>query len=389
MAAVIAPALLLGACAPAPLVRPLPGSPTDPQTSAASSTVPTPSEEPQACLAEAGRLTPEQQAGQLLMVGVPLSGLDEPTRQALMMSHTGAVVLLGKGRQARTDVAALSAQVRALGEADLPILVAADQEGGQIQRLQGEGFTPIPTAEGQAAMNPEALRVQAEAWGDELRKAGVSFNLAPVADVVAEDRESSNAPIGKLQRHYGSTPESVAESVVPFIRGMHAADIATSLKHFPGLGAVTTNTDFADATDTTTTIDDPSWKPFIDGIEAGASSVMISSATFSRIDPDHQAVFSRKVITDVLRGDLGFDKVVIADDLGSAESVSGIPPGERAVEFLRAGGDLVINADPTLAQEMHSAIVEAMQDQPFADGVQRSVARVLALKQSVGDVDCD
>ena len=116
---------------------------------------------------------------------------------------------------------------------------------------------------------------------------------------------------------------------------------------------------------------------------------MISSATFQRIDPDHQAVFSKHIITDILRNQLGFDKVVIADDLGAAGAVADIPAGQRAVRFLEAGGDLILTADASLAPEMAEAVLEEMHtNSEFADSVAKSAARVLALKESVGELEC-
>lgn len=385
-------ALSLTACAPAPLVRTTAGASSEPASAPASTAATfeatTQAAPVQACLAEAQALTPEEQAGQLLMVGVATTGLDQATTDAIRLSKAGSVVLLGDSSVPRTDITGLTAAIGALGSAELPILVSVDQEGGQVQRLQGTGFTRIPSAVDQGQMNPAALRSQVETWADELRRSGVRFNLAPVADVVDGDDPSANAPIGKLQRHYGADPATAAGTVASFVEGMEAKGVATSLKHFPGLGRVTANTDFAEATDDVTVMDDAAWQPFVDGIAAGASTVMISSATFTQLDPDHQAVFSQKVITDILRDHLGFDGVVIADDLGAAGAVKDTPPGERAVLFLAAGGDLVINADPALATEMSLAIVQAMEDPVFAEQVTESVARVLALKEHVGTIDC-
>lgn len=387
--------LTLCACAPAPIVyppAPNTGS-TAPSASASGSTnaqqqsaMPEPS---RACLADAEALSAEERVGQLLMVGVPTSNLDAETADILRSTKAGSVVLLGSSKVNRSDAAALAARVGALGNADIPMLVAADQEGGQVQRLQGQGFTRIPDAVAQGQMNETAFHAQTETWAAELARAGVQFNLAPVADVVPDDLAASNAPVGQLKRQYGSDPEKVADRVATFVQSMEKADVATSLKHFPGLGRVKQNTDSGEATDQTTVVDDPSWQPFIDGIKAGASSVMISSATFEKIDPDHKAVFSSKIITDILRGSLGFDGVVISDDLGAAGAVADVPAGERAVRFLDAGGDLIINADASIAQDMAKAIIAKMDDNPeFAESITQSAARVLALKESIGTMEC-
>lgn len=392
---VLAAVLALGACAPAPIVYPPApnmGSTSPSASASGSADAPQQSatpEPPRECLADAEALSAEEQVGQLLMVGVPTSNLDTKTADILRSTKAGSVVLLGSSKVNRSDAAALAARVGALSTADIPMLVAADQEGGQVQRLQGQGFTRIPDAVAQGQMNETAFHAQTEKWAAELARAGVRFNLAPVADVVPDDLAPSNAPVGQLKRQYGSDPEKVADSIVTFVQSMEKADVATSLKHFPGLGRVKQNTDSDEATDQTTVVDDPSWKPFIDGIKAGASSVMISSATFEKIDPDHKAVFSSKIITDILRGSLGFDGVVISDDLGAAGAVADVPAGERAVRFLDAGGDLIINADSSIAQDMAKAVLAKMDDDPqFAESVAESAARVLALKESIGTMEC-
>ena len=130
-------------------------------------------------------------------------------------------------------------------------------------------------------------------------------------------------------------------------------------------------------------------EPFRAAIEAGVDSVMVSSAVFSQIDPDNEGVFSSAVITDLLRGDLGFDGVVIADDLGAAAAVKTVEPADRAVRFIQAGGDIVINANPRIMQAMTSATLEAAEaDEEFAAQLTDSATRVLRLKSAVGLVNC-
>jgi glycoside hydrolase family 3 domain protein len=272
----------------------------------------------------------------------------------------------------------------------MPLLIAVDQEGGQVQRLKGQGFSNIPPAIKQGALAEGQLRTQAQTWGKELADIGIHYDLAPVADVVPKDKQGSNAPIGKLNRNFGNDVAGVGSSVVEFTQGMQDAGVATSLKHFPGLGEVTVNTDHGVAKDTDITVDDESLETFRKGIEAGADSVMISSAIFTRIDPDQEGVFSKKIVTDMLRGDLGFQGVAISDDLGAAVAVGEVKPGDRAVRFFAAGGDLLINADPKLMDEMLEATVAwAAKDPGNADRLAESAGRVLALKESAGILTCD
>ena len=173
-------------------------------------------------------------------------------------------------------------------------MVAADQEGGQVQRLRGQGFDRIPSAQRQAQTSPAELKSDAARWGRQLRRAGIDANLAPVADVVPKDREGVNEPIGVLRRGYGSNPAAVAAHVPAFVEGMDAAGVATSVKHFPGLGRVRGNTDLTrrGGRRAPPPGDDPDLKPFAAGVDAGTDMVMMSSAYYSEIDPSRRAAFS-------------------------------------------------------------------------------------------------
>lgn len=384
---------LAAGCAPAAM------APQPPQAPPASSSAATPaSAEPAetpvepagpACLAEAEALPLETRVGQLFMMGVDTAGLTETARQAIASGRIGSVVLLGNSTAGSMEIRQLTAQLGSLGTADLPLLVAVDQEGGNVQRLKGDGFSTMPSARVQGEDSVEELLASATTWAEELAAAGVVYNLAPVGDVVPVAKRMTNAPIGRLQRDFGSDPDAVAEHVVAFIEGMQSQGLATSVKHFPGLGEVTTNTDFGAADDEVTTRASANLEPFRAAIAAGVDSVMVSSAVFTQIDPDQPGVFSGVVIEDLLRGEFGFDGVVIADDLGAAKAVGDVAPGDRAVRFFSAGGDLAINADPALMFDMVAdTVAEAEADPAFEERVTASAARVLRLKAATGLLEC-
>ena len=136
-------------------------------------------------------------------------------------------------------------------------------------------------------------------------------------------------------------------SIAAVIRGLTKAKVASSAKHFPGLGSVKVNTDFGVAVDTTTDANSDSIASFRAAMKAGVSSVMVSSAKYQKLDPGVPAMFSKKITTDLLRTKLGFDGVIISDDLGNAKAVASVPAAQRGTTFLVAGGDLVINGIST------------------------------------------
>ncbi len=208
-------------------------------------------------------------------------------------------------------------------------------------------------------------------------------------DVVPPGTDAQNQPIGALQREYGHDPATVGSHGVAFLAGMHQSGIAVSLKHFPGLGRVTGNTDFTTATDTTTTANDPYLQSFKQGIAANADFVMVALARYTRIDPNHLAAFSPLVMTQMLRGTMGFNGVIISDDLGDTAAVAGIPPGTRAIDFLSAGGDMIISKTSAPAHAMVLAIrSRAAADPSFRQRVDDAALRILRAKQAWGLLAC-
>lgn len=325
------------------------------------------------------------------MVGVPTSGLTATTAATLSSTRTGSVILLGNTTAGRAGVRSLVGDVRDATRrpAGVRTLLAADQEGGLVQRLKGPGFADMPSARTQGTWSSSRLRSSAKLWGQQLRAAGIDANLAPVADVVPASMLSVNQPIGVLRRGFSSDPAVVASHSAAFVAGMDAAGVATSVKHFPGLGAVRGNTDLVTrVVDSTTTRHDKDLAGFRSAVEAGVDMVMVSSAYYSKIDPGRRAAYSPTVVTGMIRGDLRFGGVVISDDL-AARGTQDLAPGTRALRFLRAGGDLVIVGDPGQVRAMADAVRTAAADDPTTRRVVTEAARrVLAMKAGRGLADC-
>ncbi|NOW02208.1 glycoside hydrolase family 3 protein [Isoptericola chiayiensis] len=327
----------------------------------------------------------ERKVGQLIMVGSPVAegGVHDATRTAVVDHHVGNVFLHGRSEAGLDATRELVAQYTALADGDdPPMLVATDQEGGNVQVLRGPGFSDIPAATEQATWPRDRLERRAGRWGGELADAGINLNLAPVMDLVPADNQSANAPIGYYSRNYGNTAASVVDSATAFSAGMQAAGVEPVIKHFPGLGRVSENTDTsADVVDDTVGPGSKDVEVFAAGIDAGARFVMLSNAVYTRIDPDRPATFSPAVV-DLLRDDLGFDGVIVTDDVSAASAVQDRTPAERAVDAVAAGVDLVLaSADPSVVPAMTDAVVERARDDPdFAAQVDAAVERVLAAK---------
>ena len=334
----------------------------------------------------------EEKVGQLMMVGVDAQAPKQSSNEAVDTHHVGNIFIAGRttaGSQATQKViSSFTSKVDPGTTHATPMLVATDQEGGEVQVLAGSGFSDIPSALDQSAQPRDQLVASARTWGKELADVGVNMNLAPVADLVDIARPASNEPIGRWGREYGHDAATVSSQAGAFAEGMQASKVIPTYKHFPGLGRVKDNTDTsAGVVDSTTTRSADTAVSVIFGaaIAAGAPVIMVSSATYSLIDPSAPAVFSSTIVTDMLRREMGFSGVVITDDVSAAVQVQDVSAGDRAVRAIRAGCDLVLaSADPTVAADMVKALIATARSDPaFAARVDESATRVLNLKKSL------
>jgi beta-N-acetylhexosaminidase len=335
----------------------------------------------EAALADLDR---REQVAQLIVVGVALTDLS-PAGE-FVPQGVGGVFLQGRSSIPADELAAETARWAESAPGPRP-WVGVDQEGGAVQTLSGPGFADLPSAARQGRMPAEELVALADDMGASLSSAGITLNLAPVVDVVPEGTEDANAPIGAWDRQYGSTANDVVRAAGTIADGLAAHGVTPTLKHFPGLGRVAENPDKSrDADDDVTTRDDDQVAAF--GTLAGSDAepfVMMSSATYTQIDPSTPAVFSPVVVTDLLRQQLGFDGVVISDDIGAAQAVQDVPVEERAVRYLEAGGTLMLTMDADLVAEMIDAIVARAESDPeFAATVDAAVRTALIAKADAG-----
>ena len=394
--------LVAGCAGPVGTIMGSTGSPTAGVTANPTLAVTPPTSTPQAsataqrsCAQQVlSRMSTAQRIGQLFLLGLADDRLGSSEIRAIRDGHVGSVWFTATtsiGVIGIREVAdAVQAQVSAAATADVGFFVAANQEGGRIQALRGPGFSTIPSALDQGGVSPGTLTTDAKGWGEELLAAGVNLDFAPVSDVVPPGADATNQPIGVLQREYGHDPLTAGSHAAAFVTGMAGAGVATTAKHFPGLGRVVGNTDFsAGVVDDVTTRDDPFIASFRAAIGAGVPFVMVALATYLRIDPAALAAFSPLVIGGLLRGDLGFRGVVLSDDLGATTAVAAMAPGERALDFLLAGGDLIVSktAEATIAM-VAAVTARVVADPEFAARVDDAALHILEAKESAGLLPC-
>ncbi|MHA7305424.1 glycoside hydrolase family 3 N-terminal domain-containing protein [Arthrobacter sp. TMN-49] len=336
-------------------------------------------------------MTLEQKVGQVLMVSSPVTGADADSRHAVDTLYVGNLFMKGRSTAGQAGIAAqvadIAGSISGSRTAGVRPFVATDQEGGLVQIMQGAGFDVMPQAIEQGQLPVARLRSDATTWGQQLAAVGVNVNLAPVLDTVPSAAFApQNAPIGAFGRQFGYTPAAVSSHGVAFAQGMAAAGVEATIKHFPGMGRVTLNTDVsAGVRDDVTVRNDPYIAPFRDAVNAGVPWLMVSNAYYPKIDSTNPAPFSRLIVTDMVRGDLGFKGIIVSDDICDAVQVSSVPVAERGVDFIAAGGTMALCTNQSLLPQMYAGMLTAAQADPaFAAKVDAAALLVLAEKADRG-----
>jgi len=332
------------------------GGPSPTAASAAPSADPTdppPTATPQPTPSAAADLDLRGKIGQMLLVG--FRGLtvkaaagtvadirDRGLGGVLLFDYDAPTNRYDRNIQSPTQLKRLVGGLR--DAATIPLLVAIDEEGGQVDRLKAKyGFPATVSAASLGARGDAAYtRKRAKAIGTTLAGLGIGLDLAPVVDV---DVNPTNPVIGALDRSFSADPAVVATQGRAFLDGLHDAGVAGALKHFPGHGSSTADTHLG-WVDVTSTWTSKELIPFRDIIaNGGTDAVLVAHVFDSKLDPVYPASLSDAVITGMLRGDLGFDGVVISDDLqmGAIRAEYGY---ETAVErAVLAGTDILTIAN--------------------------------------------
>ncbi|MEE6262260.1 glycoside hydrolase family 3 protein [Plantactinospora sonchi] len=257
----------------------------------------------------------------------------------------------------------------------VPMLVGIDQEFGVVTRIS-DGVTNLPSAMALGAAGEPPLTEKAwRAAGGELAALGVNVDFAPSADVLSEDRSTV---IGS--RSYGSDPKAAGAQVGAAVRGLQGAGVAATLKHFPGHGqtAADSHKGLPVVRQDQKKLRANALPPFSAGIDAGAWLVMSGHLDVQAVDPGVPATFSRKLLIDLLRGELGFTGVLVTDAMNMA-AVTDQPTGKAVVRAINAGNDLVLM--PPNVTEAYDGLLAALRDGSLSrDRLVEAVTRVLTLK---------
>ena len=318
-------------------------------------------------------------AGNLLCVGFPGDAPESAPLAELRELAPGGIILFSRNvstpEHTRDLVAAIRGAVRG-------VVVAVDQEGGRVARLR-RGMLALPSAMAVAACGETwAADLLALGVAGDLREIGVDLNFAPVADLALAKR---GAVIGT--RAYSDDPKRAAGFVAATVHGLRRGAIGATLKHFPGHGATAVDSHAAlpvlevDGT----TLSKREFVPFKAGIAAGACAVMVGHLMVPALDRERPASLSPHIIREVLRGELGFEGVVVTDCLQMDAIAKEVGTVRAAVLALEAGAEmLVISHDLSLARAARDAIVAAVESGELSrTALEAAAARVAGLRRDV------
>lgn len=329
---------------------------------------------------QAAALTRDQLIGQRIIAGVPGTEIPAGLRRMVRRGEIAGVILFADNFPNRDAGRRLIRRLQRIPRPRhlrTPLLVMIDQEGGLVKRVSG---APQASAAEMGRRGAAYSRRQGRLTGRNLRNVGVNVDLAPVLDVARPGGD-----IFATHRGFGSTVNAVRRTAVPFAEGLQAAGVAATAKHFPGLGAISRNTDFAAQTVTLSKaalrkVDEAPYRDFID---AGGKLVMLGTAVYPAFS-NRPAAFSRQLAYTELRRRLGFKGVTITDAMGTVAVSEFGGPRKAALAGARAGMDLLLYTDWQSARRAHRILRSGwasrwMEREHFLE----AATRVLALRTSL------
>lgn len=321
--------------------------------------------------------------GQLFMVGIPHPTLDSDSRRLLQDLRPGGVILFRRNYNDPETLAALCAELHSLFP-ESPPLIALDHEGGRVHRLNSP-FTHFPPAASVGRLgSPELARQVGYAMGQELRSVGIDIDFAPVLDVLTNP---SNTVIG--DRAFATDPQLVSLLGCALARGLREGGVIPCGKHFPGHGAtlIDSHNDLPRDERSEEDLLSLDLIPFQGAIREQIEMIMTAHIVYSALDPDLPATLSPIIIDGLLRRRLGFQGVVVTDDLDMGAIVRHSSLEQAALDALRAGADLLLICHSLeRAIVARDACVRALGDgaltrQRGAEAVQRVTALKHAHRQ--------
>ena len=317
--------------------------------------------------------------GQLLMIGIHGTTLNDDAKFMLNEYRVGGIILFDRNMESKDQVKTLIADINKAGKSVglTPLFLGIDQEGGAVARMDDK-LIKVPPAEELGKTSVEQAVSLAKQSGVELKDLGFNINFAPVADLGLT-----------YGRFFSTNPDEVVRYAGAVGKAYDEAGLWYSYKHFPGIGKtdVDLHADTSIVPVSKETLLSEDTKVFIDLIKQSKPNtytIMVSHAMYPQIDPDHPASLSKAIITDWLRKDIGYNGVVVTDDMDMGALAKHYTFGDMAVQSILAGSDiLLVCHEYEHMQEAYNGLMKAVKDGRISkERLDESVKRILLMKMS-------
>lgn len=319
--------------------------------------------------------------GQLLMIGIHGKILNDDAKFMLNEYRVGGIILFDRNMESKDQVKSLITDINKTGKSAglTPLFIGIDQEGGAVARMEDQ-LIKVPPAEEVGKESVEQAASLAKQVGTELKDLGFNINFAPVADLGLT-----------YGRSFSTNPDEVVRYASAVGKAYEEAGLWYSYKHFPGIGKtdVDLHADTSVVPVSKETLLNEDTKVFVDLIKqskANTYAIMVSHAMYPQIDPDHPSSLSKAIITDWLRKDMGYNGVVVTDDMDMGALAKHYTFGDMAVQSILAGSDiLLVCHEYEHMQEAYNGLMKAVKDGRISkDRLDESVKRILLMKMSRG-----
>lgn len=315
--------------------------------------------------------------GQLLMIGIHGKTLNDDAKFMLNEYRVGGIILFDRNMESKDQVKSLIADINKTGKSAglTPLFIGIDQEGGAVARMEDQ-LIKVPLAEELGKEPIEKAVSLAKQSGTELKDLGFNINFAPVADLGLT-----------YGRSFSTNPDEVVRYASAVGKTYDEAGLWYSYKHFPGIGKtdVDLHADTSVVPVSKETLLNEDTKVFVDLIKQSKPNtyaIMVSHAMYPQIDPDHPSSLSKAIITDWLRKDMGYNGVVVTDDMDMGALAKHYTFGDMAVQSILAGSDiLLVCHEYEHMQEAYNGLMKAVKDGRISkERLDESVKRILLMK---------
>ena len=319
--------------------------------------------------------------GQLMMIGIHGKSLNDDAKFMLNEYRVGGIILFDRNMESKDQVKTLITDINKAGKSAglTPLFLGIDQEGGAVARMDDK-LIKVPPAEEVGQEPVEQAAALAKEVGTELKELGFNINFAPVADLGLT-----------YGRSYSTNPDEVVRYASAVGKSYDEAGLWYSYKHFPGIGKtdVDLHADTSIVPVSKETLLSEDTKVFVDLIKQSKPNtytIMVSHAMYPQIDPDHPSSLSKAIITDWLRKDMGYNGVVVTDDMDMGALAKHYTFGDMAVQSILAGSDiLLVCHEYEHMQEAYNGLMKAVKDGRISkERLDESVKRILLMKMSRG-----